>query len=174
MSQWIVTSCKSSRQDSLSKWISHTTSEAALAIALYSASELDINAMCCFFDFQLMGEFPSIRTYPVTDLLVLGAWSAVIISKSLQYKLIIHLTFDNRLKSLFVVYSIFLVDIFCDQPSIESFQRCVRLELNVIHPFGSYSLFSLWKTNNFPSLLSFRAWISSFMALTQWGSWLAS
>lgn len=46
------------------------TSDAALDMALYSASELDLDTVCYFLLFQLMGELPSIMIYPVIDLLV--------------------------------------------------------------------------------------------------------
>lgn len=54
----------------------HTTETSVItegeAIALYSASEEDRDTVLCFFDFHEIGEFPSRRIYPVTDLLVLG------------------------------------------------------------------------------------------------------
>ena len=49
-----------------------TTSEAGLAMTIYSAFELDLEIVFCFIDFQLIGEFPNMRTYLVTILRAFG------------------------------------------------------------------------------------------------------
>ena len=51
---------------------SQVTSLAAEAIALYSASLEDLEIVPCFFDFQLIGEEPNNKMYPVIDLLLFG------------------------------------------------------------------------------------------------------
>ncbi|KAL8104951.1 hypothetical protein AgCh_028929 [Apium graveolens] len=43
-----------------------------IAIALYSASKMDLETVDSFLDFQLIGEPPNNYTYPVTDLLESG------------------------------------------------------------------------------------------------------
>lgn len=37
----------------------HVTSEAAWDMALYLASELDLETVCCFFDLQQIGDRPN-------------------------------------------------------------------------------------------------------------------
>ena len=44
-------------------------SAAGDAMALYSASELDLKIVPCFLDFQEIGELPRNMMYPITDLL---------------------------------------------------------------------------------------------------------
>ena len=57
---------------SLNKYCSHCNSQVKLAKALYSASELDLDTVDCFLDFQDMRELPRNTQYPVTDLRVAG------------------------------------------------------------------------------------------------------
>ena len=54
---------------SLSSVLSQVTSQLAKAIALYSASALDLATTFCFFVFQETGEFPNIIQNPEVDLL---------------------------------------------------------------------------------------------------------
>lgn len=58
LSQKSVTGCKFLTPNSCSKLTAHVTSEAAAAMALYSASELERETVACFFDFQVIGEPP--------------------------------------------------------------------------------------------------------------------
>ena len=51
---------------SCSNLTTHVTSETTLAIARYSASELDLATIGYILNFQLMGEVPSIRMKPDT------------------------------------------------------------------------------------------------------------
>ena len=46
---------------------SHSISDAADDIARYSAPAEELETVCCFFDFQLMGELPNNKRYPGTD-----------------------------------------------------------------------------------------------------------
>jgi len=55
--------------NSLSNLTRHVISEAAYAIALYSASDELFETIPCFLDFQLIGEDPRSIKYLVTDLL---------------------------------------------------------------------------------------------------------
>lgn len=55
---------------SVSSLINHDTSVAAADIALYSASELDIKTVFCFFDFLEIGDCLRSMMYNVIDQLV--------------------------------------------------------------------------------------------------------
>ena len=57
---------------SLSKAVSHVTSQVVKARALYSASAVDLATTDCFFVFQEIGEDPRRTQKPVVDLLVEG------------------------------------------------------------------------------------------------------
>ena len=72
LSQLRVTGVRLLMPSSWSNLTIHVTSEAACAIALYSASEELLETVPCFFDFQLMGEDPKRIKYPITDLLEVG------------------------------------------------------------------------------------------------------
>ena len=70
MSHCRVTGLRLTTPNSSKSRTNHVISEATTVIALYSASEDDLETLCCFFDFQLIGEFPKWITYLVTELLV--------------------------------------------------------------------------------------------------------
>ncbi|OIT33097.1 beta-glucosidase 16 [Nicotiana attenuata] len=57
---------------SLSNVVSHTTSDTALAILLYSASAELLDTVFCFFDFHEIKELPYFTKKPDTDFLILG------------------------------------------------------------------------------------------------------
>lgn len=57
------------RLSSSSNLTIYVISAAVEAIALYSASELDMDSVPCFLDFQDMGDCPSMMRYLVMDLL---------------------------------------------------------------------------------------------------------
>jgi len=57
---------------SSSNLTSHVISAAACDMALYSASEDDLEMVLCFLLFQLIGDLPKRITYPVVDLLENG------------------------------------------------------------------------------------------------------
>lgn len=69
LSQCSFTDFKLEIPISCSNLTTHVTSETTLAIAQYSASKLDLAIIGYFFNFQLMGEVPSIRMKPDTNLL---------------------------------------------------------------------------------------------------------
>ena len=50
----------------------HVILEEAEAMALYSASEEDLETVGCFLDFQKIRDFPSRKMYPLMDLLLSG------------------------------------------------------------------------------------------------------
>ncbi|KAL8091000.1 hypothetical protein AgCh_040183 [Apium graveolens] len=66
-----VTGAKLRTPSSSNNLTVQVTYENAEATALYSASELDLETVGCFLEFQI-GDFPSNKTYPVTDLLESG------------------------------------------------------------------------------------------------------
>ena len=56
----------------LNSLTTQVTSEDVAAIALYSASEEDLETVDCFLDLHDIGDFPNKRMKPVTDLLQSG------------------------------------------------------------------------------------------------------
>lgn len=46
------------------------TSDTTWDMTLYSTSELDLDTVCCFLDFQQIGDIPYKRRYLLTELLV--------------------------------------------------------------------------------------------------------
>ena len=67
LSQFRVIGLRFFISKSSSSLSNQVTSAAAEAIALYSASELDLDTVPCFLDFQEIGECPRSILYPVTE-----------------------------------------------------------------------------------------------------------